>query len=149
MSDNLHYPKSIPSACGFALGMLLVAGAMMLASCMAMGKRQEPPSPDVVHQPSTQAAIASDPTMEAAIEMIFDSKYAEAAKLLEQLVAGYEAAKEPRHASESVFWLGYCKEKSGNPGEAAKHYRHVMDKYPQTEAARKAQDRLDGLGPQP
>jgi hypothetical protein len=140
--------KKILSVCGFAIAMLLAAGAMMLASCSS-GYSPMPLAHEVDTQPSTQAAIASDPTMEAAIEMIFDSKYADAAKLLEQLVAGYEAANEPRHASESVFWLGYCREKSGNPGEAAKHYRHVMEKYPQSEAARKAQDRLDGLAPQP
>ena len=59
--------------------------------------------------------------------------------------AGYETAQEPRHASESIFWLGYCKEKTGNPGEAARCYRRVMEKYPQSEAAKLAQDRLDGL----
>lgn len=117
---------------------------MTLASCMAA----KPNRAEVAPEPTSQPVLASDPTMEAAVEMVFDAKYEQAAKLLDQLATGYEAANLPNRAAESAFWLGYCREKSGNFPEAAKQYRRVMEKYPQSEAARKAQDRLDGLGPQ-
>ena len=116
----------------------------MLASCASMQPLMR--SPETAPAGPTHIVLATDPTVDTAIEMILDGRYADASKLLDQLIVMYESARDARHAAESIFWLGYCKEKSGNPADAAKYYRRVMERYPATDAARNAQDRLDGLG---
>lgn len=123
------------------------AGAATLVSCAVM-KQPSAPGETWLHS-TTRSADSTEPTLDTAIEMILDGRYADASKLLEPLIVGYESAKDSHRAAESTFWLGYCKEKSGNSGDAAACYRRVIERYPQTDAARNAQDRLDGLGPQP
>ena len=127
--------------------LLCAAGATVLCSCMANSPQNASPGMDA--QTPVHVALPTDPTLEVAIEMVFDGKYADASKILEQLSVTYESAKDSRQAAESIFWLGYCKEKSGNPAAAAACYRRAIERYPQTAAARNAQDRLDSLGPQP
>ena len=124
--------------------------ATLLASCAAKVESpavdnrgvSHPMRPAVATMPTTAAV---EPTLEGAIQLVFDGQYSEAARLLEKLSAGYEAAGEALRGSQAMFWLGYCKEKTGDPGGAGQWYRKVMARHPQTEAARLAQDRLDGL----
>ncbi len=124
------------------------AGAAALASCSTLAMVHAPSS-EINLEPTTHSALATDSTMDDAIEMILDGKYADAGRILDQLAATYESVKDAQRASEAIFWLGYCQEKSGNRGDAAKCYRRVMERYPATGAAGNAQDRLDSLGPQP
>jgi TolA-binding protein len=136
--------------CKVLLIVACAAGAAVLGSCAnAMKPGENVVPPDISLEPTTHPFVSTDATQEAAIEMILDGKYADAGRILEQLAAGYESVKDARRAAEAMFWLGYCKEKSGDRGEAARCYRRVMEHYPQTGAAGHAQDRLDGLGPQP
>ncbi len=130
----------------FLLVLLLAVAAVTVGACSAADRA---PTAPVVSAPESRPAraVATDPAFDHVLDMIIAGQYQQAAAALEQLSGAYEVAKEPRRASESLFWLGFCKEKTGNPGEAARCYRRVMEKYSQTEAARLAQDRIDGLGP--
>jgi TolA-binding protein len=121
--------------CILILALAGTAGAM--ASCAG------PAAPTTM--PTTQPVIAGDPALDGAVDLVMRGQYFEAAKVLERLVGGYRADAEPLHSSQAMYWLGYCKEKTGNPAEAAKWYRQVIARYPTMEAARLAQDRLDGL----
>jgi TolA-binding protein len=128
--------------------LVCATGAATLVSCMnapmSPGIREAIGSSQTAH-----LAPSTDHAMENAIEMVMDGKYADASKILEPLVVTSESAGDLRQAAEATFWLGYCKEKSGRSAEAAAFYRRAIERYPQTAAARNAQDRLDALGPQP
>jgi TolA-binding protein len=135
--------------------LVCAAGAAALVSCsaqmMAPGSKSASlslPSTDS-HSQNTHWTLSTDPTLENAIEMVMDGKYADAIKILEPLAVSYESSGDSRQAAESTFWLGYCKEKSGKSADAAACYRRAIERYPQTAGARNAQDRLDSLGPQP
>lgn len=129
--------------------LVCAAGAAALVSCaMAPLAAPAPPSPES-HSQNTHSVLSNDHSLENAIEMVMDGKYADASRVLEQLAVVYDSAKDSAQAAEATFWMGYCKEKSGNRGEAAACYRRTIERYPQTAAARNAQDRLDALGPQP
>lgn len=122
---------------------LILAGVMGLIVVGCGGRAQ--PESAATQTPAAHAPLAGDPALDAAIELVAQGKYAQAQQNLELLAGGYETANEPRHASEAFFWLGFCKEKIGSKPEATKLYRLLMDKYPQTEAARMAVARLDAM----
>ena len=129
--------------------LVCAAGAAALVSCANMSNPMFAPPSTQPQSPNTHLASSTDPTLETAIAMVMDGKYADASKILEPLIVACETSGDLRQAAESTFWLGYCKEKSGKSAEAAAFYRRVIERYPQTAAARTAQDRLDALGPQP
>ena len=83
--------------------------------------------------------------LDPAIELVADLKYKEAAVKLEPLMAVFAEAGSAAYAAESAFWLGYCREKLGDPNEARKLYDLVARKYPATPAARQAIARMTRL----
>lgn len=82
---------------------------------------------------------------DAALSMIADGKYKAALEKLSPLFAEFERSDDEVHASESIFWIGYCQEKLSNYKQAAVEYRKVMLRYPQSSAAGQAKERLARL----
>ncbi len=76
--------------------------------------------------------------LDAAIELVAELKYKEAAAKLTPMTATFAKAGDKPKAAEANFWLGYCREKLGNTEEAHKLYDLVARKYPDTPAARQA-----------
>jgi len=82
-------------------------------------------------------------------ERIARQRYAEAQALLAPLVPAFAKAGDTDRASRSLFWLGFCHEKQGRPQTASDLYAQVIERYPDTPAARQAATRLKDLPPKP
>ena len=83
--------------------------------------------------------------LDAAIELVTELKYTDAAAKLKPVAAVFAKAGDKPHAAEANFWLGYCREKLGNTEEARKLYDLVARKHPGTPAARQAIARMARL----
>jgi hypothetical protein len=131
-------PKSLWG--GLVRWVIPLALAAMLPSCER--KMESPASPGEFGR-----LIAGEPAvvLDKAIELIAGLRYAEAATQLNILIPRLEAAKDQCRAPEAIFWLGYCREKQERFADAARSYKELLAKYPDSESARLAQDRLDGL----
>jgi len=81
----------------------------------------------------------------AAMALVAEHRYDDAAERLSLLAAAPEAARDPDRSPKVLFWLGYCHEKQGRPAEAADFYRKVVQEYPDTPAAAQASERLSLL----
>ena len=89
--------------------------------------------------------------MDAAMELITKLRYAEAASILEPIVRGSDrtsgaggggaSAGDGRGNVEAMFWLAFCREKTGALAEAAELYAAVLAVAPDTKYARQAKMR--------
>jgi TolA-binding protein len=82
----------------------------------------------------------------AAKDLIMELRYAEAERLLEDLVKKFERAGRFDYASKSLFWFGYCAEKLSRMPDALFRYDGVIEKYPDTRAAEQARIRKTQMG---
>ncbi len=73
--------------------------------------------------------------------------YDDAIKKLAPLLKIFENANDTAHASECLFWLGFCYEKTKRAPEATVFYQRVIRNYPQTRSAEQAQERLSRMEP--
>ena len=70
--------------------------------------------------------------------------YAEALQSFVKVAYGYSY---PRWQAEATYEAGRCHEALGKPQEAAKFYRELLEKFPKSETAPRAQSRLKELPP--
>jgi len=96
-------------------------------------------------KPTPRVSEKTAADFDAAVELITELKYKDAAVKLEPLMAVFAEAGSAAYAAESAFWLGYCREKLGDPNEARRLYDLVARKYPDTPASRQAIARLGRL----
>lgn len=73
--------------------------------------------------------------------------YDDAIKKLAPLLKLFESAGDSMHASECLFWLGFCYEKTKRLPEAVVFYQKILRNYPRTRAAEQAQERLSRMEP--
>ncbi|MBM4019026.1 MAG: hypothetical protein FJ288_11980 [Planctomycetes bacterium] len=90
-------------------------------------------------------AAVAEATLDDALVLVAEQRYAEALKKLSPLAAAFEAADDRARAARVTFWMAYCQEKSGKQAEAVALYERVGRAYPQTPAARLASERLSRL----
>ncbi|MFP4053009.1 MAG: tetratricopeptide repeat protein [Phycisphaerae bacterium] len=100
---------------------------------------------------------AAQAEMDVAMALITDLRYADAATLLEEVVAkttpataappqeGSERELLPAGRTDAMFWLGFCREKLGQKARAAEMYRAVIARGDQERFVAKATQRLAGL----
>jgi len=62
-------------------------------------------------------------------------RYDSAAKQFAKLISVFEEAQDVEHASDSMFWLAFCYEKTNRKEQAVIFYEHLQKKYPDTKAA--------------
>jgi len=120
--------------------LILLCLAVLAGGCSAehrFGAAPRSPAPRVDKKAATD--------LDAAVGLVTELKYKEAAAKLGPLAATFTDACDKAHAAEAAFWLGYCREKLGNADEARKAYELVAKKYPDTPAARQAHARLTRL----
>jgi hypothetical protein len=84
----------------------------------------------------------ADEALDEAVALVAKLEYANAEARLERLAETLDASGRRAQAAEARFWLGYCLEKRNRAAEAAAAYRHVVERYPETPAARQAAERL-------
>ena len=124
----------------------------MILLCLAVlaGGCSQIPAFDVGYREPKEARLyrmhkAHRARLDAAVGLVTELKYKEAAAELKPLAAMLAERGSAAHAAEATFWLGYCREKLGNADEARKAYELVAKKYPDTPAARQAHARLTRL----
>lgn len=119
----------------------VLAAAAGLSGCMAQIEYR----PSSAGRPRPQDVAA----LNEAVELVAQLKYADAADKLSGLIPLLRTAGDRQHAAEAMFWLGYCYEKQGGAAVAATWYERVKGMYPNTPAARQAEQRLRQLPPAP
>jgi TolA-binding protein len=87
----------------------------------------------------------SDADLAAALQLMADGRYDEAAGHLASLAATAQAQGRPDITSKALFWQGYCNEKTDHPDDAMRLYAEVIKSYAGTPAARQAAERTDLL----
>jgi TolA-binding protein len=121
--------------------LLLVLVACALAGCGARGLEVAPTA--------NRAAGDAERQFADAVDLVANLHYAEAAERFVELAALFEDLGHRPRAAESLFWLGYCREKQGLAAEAEAAYHRVVLTYAETPAARQASERLQALGQAP
>ncbi len=120
------------------LVILFAAGA--LGGCAAYGPMNQATSAD--------ARIHRDEDLKAfneAVALTESLRYEEAAARFGQVFERLSNIGNRPKAAESLFWLGFCREKQGRLTEAGEIYRRVTQEYTSTTAAREAGERLSRL----
>ena len=80
-----------------------------------------------------------------ALTLIDKLEYAAAAAKLEQVPGQFEAAGDIPHTAESMFWLGFCREKLAQADLARQTYVTVIQRFAGTTPAEYARLRLDAM----
>ena len=93
------------------------------------------------------AIYAPVATLDQAIALITEANYDQAAAMLRKLIPQAESAGDYQLAAQSIFWLGYCHEKSHQPQQATQLYRQLQQAYPESQPARMANLRLQQISP--
>ena len=91
---------------------------------------------------ATQGDVAA---FDEAIALTVNFEYEAAAAKFQQVLPRFEFAGDARRAAESMFWLGFCRERQGRTAQARGLYKRVVTKYPRQQVAEKARQRLEGL----
>jgi len=87
-------------------------------------------------------AAENQAKLNEAVALIAQLRYEEAAAKLTPLIQTFSDAGDEDRAAEATFWLAYCYEKQGQTEKAARIYRHVIKRYPETSATTQANQRL-------
>jgi TolA-binding protein len=80
-----------------------------------------------------------------ALAQIDKLEYAPAMEKLEQAFDQFDAAGDLPHSAESMFWLGFCREKLHRDDLARQAYVTVIQRYPGSKPAEYARVRLDTM----
>lgn len=72
-------------------------------------------------------------------------RYEDAAKQFAALMPALEQSSDAHLASDCMFWMAFCYEKSSRKEQAVIFYQHVSTHYPGTKAADMADERLSGI----
>ncbi len=124
---------------GHLLCVVVAAAGAFLGGCGSIGYEYAPQQDRLTG--GLTADVDNAIGMDAAMELITKLRYAEAASILEPIVHGggrATAAGEARANVEAMFWLAFCREKTGALGEAAELYAAVLAVAPDTKYARQA-----------
>ena len=136
----------------------LTAATLLVAGCNAMdvkgtrptaGERTTAPvvpkpktAPPPALPPPRRATAADLQELEQAILLASTLKYDQSAGKLTELIPRLGAVGDEVALAEATFWLGYCREKQGQPDRAVALYRQVSRQYSATPAAGMARQRL-------
>jgi len=72
-------------------------------------------------------------------------RFDDAARKFADVLSKFQATGDHAHASETMFLLGMCYEKTARKEQAAIFYQKVMSQYPRTKPAAMAAERLSRL----
>jgi TolA-binding protein len=84
-------------------------------------------------------------TYREALALVDKLEYDPAEVKLEQVSAQFDAAGDTAHTAESMFWLGFCREKLHRDDLARQTYVTVIERFAGTKPARYARTRLDAM----
>jgi hypothetical protein len=121
--------------------LLFLCLAVLAGGCAAQHRF----GPVASSRPAPRVVKKAAADLDAAVELVTELKYKEAAAKLGPLTTTFADARDKTRAAEATFWLGYCREKLGDADEARKAYELVAKKYPDTPAAGQAHARLTRL----
>ena len=100
-------------------------------------------------QPSTsrvpRSVAGAESLYREAIKLIDGLEHAPAAIKLQQASDQFDVAGDDAHTAESMFWLGFCREKLGQDDPARQAYVNVIQRFPESKSAKSAQQRLDTM----
>ncbi|MFP4139416.1 MAG: tetratricopeptide repeat protein [Planctomycetota bacterium] len=131
---------------GHLLCVVVAAAGAFLGGCGSIGYEYSPRQ-DASAGGAGKHAEGDDVRMDAAMELITKLQYAEAAGMLEKVVfrdrrpVVASSVGDGRGNVEAMFWLAFCREKTGALGEAAELYAAVLAVAPDTKYARQAKMR--------
>ena len=80
-----------------------------------------------------------------ALALVDKLEYDPAEVKLEKVSAQFDAAGDPTHTAESMFWLGFCREKLHRDDQARQTYVTIIERFAGTKPARYARNRLDAM----
>ena len=111
------------------------------------------PSPTAVAPPAAAPREVHDPgpavraeQFRLAYRMMLDRRFDRAELKLVALVRQYEEAKVTEGLDEVVFWLANCREQQGRSAAAVTTYRRLVARFPKSDYATDARERVSALG---
>lgn len=142
MSDKRHILRK----CGrllrnwFVCLLVILFAAAALGGCASYAPMNQARLTDVrIHRDADLKAFNE------AVALTESLRYEEAAARFGQVFERLSNIGNRPKAAESLFWLGFCREKQGRLTEAGEIYRRVTQEYTSTTAAREAGERLSRL----
>jgi len=131
-------------------GGLAALGVAALGGCAVTMPAEWGPAksmPSLSGRPAVLVEMAEDDrkAFEEGVALVAELKYAEAQERFARVAEWYQATGDDVRASETLFWQGFCYEKTAQAGAARRMYRFLLARYPSTAAARLAVRRLSRL----
>ena len=125
-------------------GNLLLLTAVVIGGCSGRWNlRPAKPQPRTVA--TTMPAEKAVKLFEEALDLVTDLQYQQAGEKFRRVVDPLDEVGDHRRAAEAVFWLAYCREKQRYLPAAAKLYKRLIEKFPDSPASRRAAERLAAL----
>jgi TolA-binding protein len=121
----------------------LLAGVFISTGCMSIQRNPWSDKEAIITKASADQANIS--AFNEAISLTESLHYEEAAIKFRQVFDGFSVAGDQKRASESLFWLGFCREKQRRLEEARAIYMRVAGEYRGTRSAYQACQRLARL----
>ena len=122
--------------------LLTLAAAAFVGGC-STGHYNEFPRPNPSSIPRSVVGVMA--VYREALTLIDKLEYAQAAAKLEPVSEQFQAAGDIPHSAESLFWLGFCREKLHEDDQARQTYVTVIQNFAQTKPAEYARRRLDAM----
>lgn len=129
-SKVLHHTERINFSCAV---LLLIA---VMGGCSEMGSPWNEKGVGHIPVVAAQADLA---TFNEAVSMVESQRYEAAAAKFRQVFEKFAASDDHRQrAAESLFWIGFCREKQRRLDEARTIYMQLADEYAGTRASEEA-----------
>jgi TolA-binding protein len=130
------------------LAIALLAAMLAAGGCQNLQAPSRGQEPDVTPSPVETAQPRASAEMLAyydALAQVAELRYDQARPRLDELAGRFEQELDEAHAAEATFWAAWCCEKLDQQPDALERYHRVLARWPGTDAAAKAQQRIDLL----
>ena len=127
--------------------LLAFTAAVIFGGCSMMKepfeRRSDSTQPSMTATP--RSTVGAMKVYRDALKLVDKLEYAPAEIKLQTVSAQFDSAGDLDHTAESMFWLGFCREKLAQDDLARQTYVNVIQRFPQSKPAKHAQERLDAM----
>ena len=118
---------------------------VLLAATVLAGCQERAPWFDIQAANRVRVSKADVEAFNEAVALTESLRYEAAAGKFRQVFDSFSIAGDRQRAAESLFWLGFCREKQQRVAEAKAIYTRLTEEYSGTRAADEAAERLSRI----
>ncbi|MFW5798262.1 MAG: tetratricopeptide repeat protein [Planctomycetota bacterium] len=133
--------------------LLVVAGVVLVWLGTGCGSSRPPLPKDAPSDVAVELGHQAARDMIEAQELVGRARFKEARERFVEARQSLEMIADNQDTidrlAKAIFWIGFCYERTDEVPLAEVHYNEVLDRFPYSDAARQARNRLANLHPTP